>query len=65
MSTPDQPKPPAPRKKTAPVKGYTVINRESVADLENRVFQLLQEGWTPQGGVTRYGNRYLQAMVIR
>jgi hypothetical protein len=63
MSTNDQPKRPRPRK-TESIRAYYVINQEHLSDLQNRVLELTREGWKPQGGLTRYGPRFYQAMVL-
>lgn len=43
---------------------YTVVLGDSLPDLIKKVSHLMEEGWQPQGGVFKEGNRdYYQAMV--
>ncbi len=43
---------------------YTVVLGDSLVDLVKKVNYLMEEGWQPQGGILKEGNRdYYQAMV--
>ena len=43
---------------------YTVVLGDSLPDLIKKVNYLMEEGWQPQGGLLKEGNRdYYQAMV--
>ena len=43
---------------------YTVVLGDSLPDLISKVNYLMEEGWQPQGGLLKDGNRdFYQAMV--
>lgn len=43
---------------------YRVVLGDSLRDLTIKVNHLMEEGWQPQGGVYKEGNRdYYQAMI--
>ena len=43
---------------------YTVVLGDSLPDLIKKVNYLMEEGWQPQGGLLKEGNRdYYQAMT--
>ena len=48
---------------------YEIINGHSLEDLESEVYDMLDKGWIPSGGVTRCNDEgegtvfYIQAMV--
>ena len=43
---------------------YTVVLGDSLLDLIKKVNYLMEEGWQPQGGLLKEGNRdYYQAMI--
>ncbi len=43
---------------------YTVVLGDSLPDLIRKVNHLMEEGWQPQGGLLKEGNRdYYQAMA--
>ncbi len=43
---------------------YTVVLGDSLPDLISKVNYLMEEGWQPQGGLLKEGNRdFYQAMV--
>ena len=43
---------------------YTVVLGDSLPDLIKKVNYLMEEGWRPQGGLIKEGNRdYYQAMT--
>ena len=43
---------------------YRVILGDSLRDLTIKVNYLMEEGWQPQGGIYKEGNRdYYQAMI--
>lgn len=43
---------------------YRVVLGDSLTDLISKVNYLMEEGWQPQGGMYKEGNRdYYQAMI--
>ena len=43
---------------------YTVVLGDSLPDLISKVNYLMEEGWQPQGGLLKDGNRdFYQAMI--
>lgn len=42
---------------------YIVIEATNVSGMMKRVFELLKEGWKPQGGICVYGSLVYQAMI--
>ena len=43
---------------------YTIVLGDSLPDLISKVNYLMEEGWQPQGGLLKEGNRdFYQAMV--
>ena len=43
---------------------YRVVLGDSLTDLTSKVNYLMEEGWQPQGGMYKEGNRdYYQAMI--
>lgn len=42
---------------------YLVVEATSVSGVINRVYELVKEGWKPQGGICVYGSLVYQAMI--
>lgn len=42
---------------------YVILIDRTFLELQDRVNLFMQEGWTPQGGLSVYYNRMAQAMV--